>query len=119
MLAEQHPKVLYDLLPIIWLKPCKKADIADAVCISASLRPVHSVSAAPYKLCLHPCNFRISFTRKCHFPRSRFRHICWRWKFCESLGVWGLIQSLPKTDPQTHTQTHGQDRIQYTAPQLR
>jgi len=22
------------------------------------------------------------------------------------------------TDPQTHTQTHGQDQLQYTAPQL-
>jgi len=34
MLAEQHPKVLYDMLPIIWLNPCRRADIKDTVCYS-------------------------------------------------------------------------------------
>lgn len=37
LLAEQYPKILYDPLPIIWLKPSKKQDINDQVSLLNSL----------------------------------------------------------------------------------
>ena len=35
-LGEQYNKVLYDVLPIVWIRPSKKTQINETVCIQAN-----------------------------------------------------------------------------------
>lgn len=67
ILAEQHPKVLYDVMPIIWIKPIK---ISDLKIVDSYECPVYKTSARRGTLSTtgHSTNFVLPLMLKTNLP---------------------------------------------------